>query len=455
MVTVAHLLHNSSGLRDMLEIMRQGGVDLGTPITTQNLLDGIYRQRTLNFAPGSRFMYSNTNFLLLGLIVERLAGETLGKFLERRIFRPLGMIHTRLTPSPFEPAPGLATGYLPADGGFRRAAHAFPVGGEGGLVSCVTDLALWDSNFTTGTVGGTVLGEALATQVAFTGGAMNLYARGLRIDTWRGLRTVSHGGLWPGFRTEFLRVPERDCAVIAITNTGAADPADLAHRVLDVLLEGQVMHPVPNLPPPNRLQPLVGRWIDPAAGLSMEISIERDGRLAVNAGGATVHPTLAPDGRLTVTHGTILLAIRTLDDGTLEIEHDAGHRAHWRRAAPDAMLPADLDGTYESAEMASRWVIAAGVAGVIGEAGVSGEAGVNSEAGVTGEAGATAEVEGPVRKGALWALEAVEGDLFRVLVPGILARAWFDVTLTRSAGRPNGLIVATNRLREVAYSRIS
>lgn len=208
-VTVAHLMHNSSGLRDMLEIMRQGGVDLGMPVTQGDLLEGIYRQRTLNFAPGSRFLYSNTNFLLLGLIVECLTGEPLGAYLERRIFRPLGMTRTRMTPHPREPVPGLATGYLPREGGFVRAAHAFPLGGEGGLVSCVQDLALWDRNFTTGIVGGTAMGEALATQAPFTGGAMNLYARGLRIDTWRGVRTVSHGGLWPGYRTEFLRVPER------------------------------------------------------------------------------------------------------------------------------------------------------------------------------------------------------------------------------------------------------
>ncbi|MDR3538678.1 MAG: serine hydrolase [Acetobacteraceae bacterium] len=432
-VTVAHLMHNNSGVRDMLEIMRQGGVDLGMPCTTEDLLAGICRQRTLNFAPGSRFLYSNSNFLLLGLIVERLTGEPLGRFLDRRVFAPLGMTRTRLTADPREPAPGLATGYLPAVGGFRRAAHGFPLGGEGGLVSCVEDLALWDRNFTAGLVGGPGLAEALETQVAFPTGVMNRYARGLRVDTWRGVRTVSHGGLWPGYRTEFLRAPARGCSVIAITNTGAADPAVLAHRVLDVLLDGAPdVHPVPALPPRATLTPLAGRWIERDAGMTLDIAVLADGSLAVTTGGATVLPLPAPDGRLAVTHGTILLAIRMRDDGTLEVEQDAGHVGVWHRVAPGATLPEGLAGVYESREMASRWTFD----------------GTPEEMRV--------HVDGPLARGSSWAVEPVEGDLVRLIVPGILARAWYDVRVVRDAsGRVTGLRVNTNRLRDVRYERVT
>jgi CubicO group peptidase (beta-lactamase class C family) len=423
-VTVAHLMHNSSGLRDMLEIMRQGGVDLGTPCSQDDLLAGIVRQHTLNFAPGSRFLYSNTNFLLLGLIVERLTGEPLGQFLQRRIFARLGMTRTRMTPHPLEPVAGLATGYLPHQSGFRRAAHAFPLGGEGGLVSCVEDLALWDRNYTTGLV---EVVKGLETQTEFSSGVTNLYARGLRIDHWRGLRTVSHGGLWPGYRTEFLRVPSRGCTVIAITNTGAADPAVFAHKVLESLLEGS-LPPVPAAPVCAALEPLTGRWIEPRSGTTLEIAVDDDGALAVTAGGATVHPEPAADGRLTVTHGTILIAIRRLEDGTLEIEQDAGHTAIWHRAVPGATLPEGLDGTYQSLEMASLWTIG----------------------------GSEVKVEGPLVRGASWTIEPIEGDLVRIIVPGILARAWFDVRITRGpGGAVTGLLVSSNRLRDVRYERLS
>ena len=94
-ITLAHLMHNTSGIRDMLEIMRLGGLDLSQPCEPQDLLDGVCRQRGLNFVPGSRYLYSNSNFMLLGRIVEHVSGLTFRDFLDRRIFAPLGMNTTR------------------------------------------------------------------------------------------------------------------------------------------------------------------------------------------------------------------------------------------------------------------------------------------------------------------------------------------------------------------------
>ena len=73
-------------------------------------MNRVRRQRRLNFAPGSRFLYSNSNFLLLGRIAEHLSGEPLPGFLERRIFAPLGMSDTRMVEDPYEAVPRLATG---------------------------------------------------------------------------------------------------------------------------------------------------------------------------------------------------------------------------------------------------------------------------------------------------------------------------------------------------------
>jgi len=235
LVTVAHLLHNSSGVRDMLGIMRQGGADLGQPVRPDELMAGILRQRTLNFEPGSRFLYSNSNFLLLGRIAERVSGEPLRAFLDRRVFVPAGMSRTHLVEQVGEVVSGLATGYFRRDGAWVRAPHAFPLHGEGGLVSCVEDLALWsrwlDAN--------PDLADALATQAPFSNGAVNLYARGQVVRDYRGVRTVGHGGLWPGYRTEFLRAPAEDITVIVIANRADADPNLLAHQVLDLLLDAR------------------------------------------------------------------------------------------------------------------------------------------------------------------------------------------------------------------------
>src|SRR5215475_5350865 len=147
-ITIDQMMRNSSGLPDFLELLRLGGHGLDKPARAADFLAAAARNRHLNFSPSSRFLYCNTNFLLLGLIIERLAKKKLGEVLAERIFRPLGMTSTMLAAEIDTVIPNLATGYLAdATAGFRRAAHAYPQGGEGGLTSTVEDLLIWSRHF--------------------------------------------------------------------------------------------------------------------------------------------------------------------------------------------------------------------------------------------------------------------------------------------------------------------
>jgi CubicO group peptidase (beta-lactamase class C family) len=429
-VTVSHLMHNTSGIRDMLEIMRHGGADLGTPIRLQDLVDGICRQRTLNFAPGSRFLYSNSNFLLLGLIVERLSGETLDSFLEKRIFAPLGMRDTRVTQNLQEAIPHLATGYF-SDGqeGWLRAPHAFPLHGEGGLVSSVQDLALWGHNFTTRRIGAGWL-EGLATQTPFTNGTVNRYARGLVVRPYRGLETISHGGLWPGYRTEFLRVPAQEITVIAISNSGASDPNLLAHRALDAVLDGRPgVHPVPALPGRKAMEELAGRYLDPETNSTLELAVSDCGEPTITTNGMTVTAEATEDGRLASPRGSSVFALRAAGPDAIEVEQDAGTIGLWRRVMPGSSLPEGLPGTYYSSEMATTWT-------------------------VTEDEGKTwVRASGPVATGPLWEIEPVQGNVVRVHVPGTLFRGWLDVRVLQEDKRVIGLEASGGRVKHTRYDR--
>jgi CubicO group peptidase (beta-lactamase class C family) len=428
-VTLDHLMRNCSGLRDVLELMRMGGADLSLPCRREDLLAAIRRSARLNFAPGTRFLYSNTNFLLLGLVVERVAGEPLGAFLERRIFAPLGMTRTCLTESTAEAVPGLATGYLAAGEGFLRAPHAFPLGGEGGLVSCVEDLALWERNFAAGIVGGAALGEALLRQAPFANGRMNKYARGLEVTQYRGLRTAGHGGLWPGYKTCFLRVPERALAVIAIANHGGLDIHHLAHQVLDAALEGALgVHPLPALPPRGTPEHLTGRWLDREAGATLELWVDA----ATGDPMARMHGVpfaLAPtgDGRLTARRGAFEFTLTPGEDA-IEIEADAGQIATFHRVATEgATLPAGLPGRYACAELGAAWTIGTDHA---------------------------LHVAGPLVRAGPCRLEPVEGEVFRAHLPGTLFPTWFDVRARRdAAGRVTALVVSGARARDLLFNR--
>lgn len=429
-VTVAHLMQNMSGIRDMLEIQRLGGADLGTPVDAAALLAGIRRQRTLNFAPGTRYLYSNSAFFLLGLIVERLTGRPFAAFLDEEIFAPLGMTSTLHTPDLAVPVPGLASGYLPRDGAFIRAPHAFALGGEGGLVSCVGDLALWARNAVLRRVPGSGVLDALEKLVPFANGRSGMYARGLMVAPYRGVPTFSHGGLWPGYRTEFLRAPTLDAAVIAISNNGAIDPNLIAHRVLDLLLDRAGAVPAPKLPPAAELAPLAGRYLDPETGATVDVAVPEQGAptLAVNGLVATAEAT--EDGRLVIPRSSTVFGLRPHGANAVEVTLDAGVTAIWQRAPREPALPADLTGAWESAEMAARWEFEREGAAM------------------------RVRVTGPVVRGAVWEVEPVAENDVRIHVPSTLMRGWLDVRLERDAGGAiAALVVNGGRAKQVRYTR--
>lgn len=429
-VTVAHLMQNTSGIRDMLEIQRQGGADLGTSVSAEDLLDGICRQATLNFAPGTRYLYSNSAFFLLGLIVERLTGRKLEAVLEEEIFVPLGMTSTRHTPDLSVPIPNLATGYLAKNGGFVRASHGFALGGEGGLVSCVGDLALWARTavLRRHPAGGVL--DALEKMVPFTNGRPSLYARGLLKAPYRGVLTFSHGGLWPGYRTEYLRAPSLDAAVIAISNNGAADPNLIAHRVLDVLLDRTGAVKLPKLPPAAELAPVAGRYLDPETGATVDVSVSEEGVPTLKVNGLPSTAEATEDGRLAIPRSSTVFSVRAKGPDAVEVTLDAGTVSVWNRVPPGAVLPADLPGTYASEEMASRWVIER-----------------------AGE-GMRVRVTGPVVRGARWEIEPIAESDVRVHVPGTLMRGWLDARVERDAGGAiAALVVNGGRAKRVRYAR--
>ncbi len=429
-------MHNSSGIRDMFELMRLGGLDLNQPCRIEDFLAAIGRQRGLNFAPGERFLYSNSNFLLLGLVVERVSGLSLADFLEQRIFRPLGMNRTRLVSSTDTVVSGLANAYLAraeAPGGFVRAQHGYAMAGEGGLVSTVSDLALWARNAATGEVGGRDLLAALEAQMPFTNGAMNAYARGLEVQRWRGVRTVSHGGLWPGFRTLFLRAPERRLAVICTANLDTADVHALGHEIIDaVLADESGVEPSPTMLPSALLKTARGRYLDRAGTTTLEIALTADGQPTATMYGATFGLIPTADGRLSAHRSAFPLTLALSPDGdAIAAEFDAGVTADFRRVTSDASPPADLAGTYVNDEVAARWTITP-----------------------DGDAMALA-IDGPLAKAGPWRIEGIAGDVVRIHTKANWIRSAFDARVLRDPrGAVTGLSVSGGRVKNMVMRRI-
>ncbi|HEX8336250.1 MAG TPA: serine hydrolase domain-containing protein, partial [Pyrinomonadaceae bacterium] len=240
-VTLRHLLHHTSGLRDFLEMLEMAGHRTGDIMTERDVLDMVSRQRTLNHRPGEEFVYTNTGYLLLAVVVKRVSGLPLREFAEANIFKPLGMNDTRFNDDHRAVIAKLADGYLPDKGGFVKWMPADDHAGSSNLFTTVGDLARWDQNFYEQKVGGAaVLAQMLTpgalgdgTKLEYGGGQ---YAGGLIVGSHRGLKTVTHAGSTLGYQGTLLRFPEQRFSVALLCNVRGNNPEGLARRVAEVYL---------------------------------------------------------------------------------------------------------------------------------------------------------------------------------------------------------------------------
>jgi CubicO group peptidase (beta-lactamase class C family) len=238
-ITLHHLLNHTSGLRDYLTLLAVAGWPSDGTLDERQFLDLVSRQRALNFPPGEQFLYSNTGYALLSIVVKRASGQSLRDFAAARIFGPLGMAHSEFRDDHTATVPDRALGYQLVGTSYQLSESRVDVVGDGGMYSTVTDLAKWDANFETGAVGGKE-GVALLQRPTRLNGSDSIpYALGLTLSTYRGLRTLSHSGAYGGYRSTLLRFPAQHTSVITLCNTASAPPT-LAQQVATVFLESQM-----------------------------------------------------------------------------------------------------------------------------------------------------------------------------------------------------------------------
>jgi CubicO group peptidase (beta-lactamase class C family) len=238
-VTLRQMLHHTSGFRDIFGLLEISGRNALDVHPTPELIDLVARQKALNYNPGAEFLYSNTNYFLLAEVVKRATKKPLSVFAAENIFQPLGMTHTRFYDDHTAVVPGRIPAYAPGKNGSFLVDWStnFDKVGDGGLMSSVDDLLLWDRNFYENRLGkGTLLKEMLTPGV-LNGGKQISYALGLEIETYRGLPIVEHGGALFGYRTEVLRFPEQRFTVLCLCNLSITDPSGLSRKVADVYLE--------------------------------------------------------------------------------------------------------------------------------------------------------------------------------------------------------------------------
>lgn len=357
-VTIQHLLTHTGGLREQWPLLSMAGRPPTEAVhTIDEILDLTSRQRRANFAPGEHYLYNNTAFTLLGVIVSRVSGQSLQAFSDARLFKPLGMSATRWRDDHRQVVPGRTTAYRRTrEGRFETLMSFTNVTGNGGLLTTVGDLLTWNANLDDPRVGGRALVEWLEARGRLNDGFENEYARGLTVTSYKGLREVSHGGSTAGYQTFLARFPEARVSVAVLCNTTGTNPDAMAHAVADVALAGRLRDDTARAATTvaeGVLRARAGLYRDSASGALLEIVLGADGLHLQRDNG----PRLLPlDGTRFTTPGRAEYAFEPSAGGAARLVETPGHThpTTWvkvDRAAPSADALAEYLGRYTSAEL--------------------------------------------------------------------------------------------------------
>ncbi|MBN1225031.1 MAG: serine hydrolase [Candidatus Aminicenantes bacterium] len=234
-ITVRHLVHHTSGLRDYLVLEYLTGKTDDDFYTPEDTVAMIARQKELNFKPGDEHLYCNSGYLLMGVIVSRVSGKSLNTFAQEHIFKPLGMKNTHFHDDYTMIVKKRADGHAKSEDGFKINNTTLNHVGDGGVFTTVEDLYLWDQAFTNYKLGKDLMDLLHQTGVLNDGKKLE-YAFGLNVSEYKGLKFVAHGGAFVGFRADMIRFPEQKFSVICLANLGIIYPSKLCRQVADIYL---------------------------------------------------------------------------------------------------------------------------------------------------------------------------------------------------------------------------
>jgi CubicO group peptidase (beta-lactamase class C family) len=260
---VRHLVYHTSGLRNLYALLRLRGVRLTDAITQDDALDMLRAQRELNFEPGTEFLYSNSGYVLLATIVERVSGRPFPQFMQEEVFAPLGMTSAFVIDDYQRIVPRRVESYWRTSGGELRKVWApMTAYGGRGVFSSAEDLARWLDNLERPRVGGEPVVRLLHQVGALDHGDPLGYGFGLDVAEYRGLRLIGHAGDGLGFRTYVGRVPEHGLGVVVLRNgPGSPDPFQVALRVIELFLDEQLDAEPAHSMDPELLRRLEGDYV--------------------------------------------------------------------------------------------------------------------------------------------------------------------------------------------------
>ena len=249
-ITVRNLLTHTSGIHDYeTESLKKKGaafINLRNDYTEDELFKK-FSGLPLDFPPGSKWSYSNSGYVLLGILIHKVTGQFYGDVLQERIFRPLGMSYTRII-SEADIIPNRAAGYRLVNGGIKNQEWVSPMlntTADGALYTNIVDMARWDAALYTEALLKKGSLDQMWTAVCLNDGKTADYGFGWDVTSVNGHRLIEHGGAWQGFTAQISRYVDDKFTVIVLTNLDSehSQPDKVAHNVAAIY--NPALAPVP------------------------------------------------------------------------------------------------------------------------------------------------------------------------------------------------------------------
>ena len=289
-ITINHLVHHTSGLRDQWSLLTMAGWRMDDVITLKQIMRLVSRQRDLNFKPGDEMLYCNTGFTLMAEIVARVTHEPFSQWCKKNIFDPLKMEHTLFYDDHERVVENRSYSYHRGSNGFQKSVLNYANAGATSLFTTVEDLSLWAINFEKMTVGNQNVMQIMTQRFVLNNGDTTDYGFGQVTEKYKGLRAWSHSGGDAGFRSFFLRFPDQHLSISVFSNFASFNPVDMSYQLADLYLEKEFLpeekkaEPPPSTPAPQpefdpksvRLDEFAGKYYSPELETTYSLEVVND-----------------------------------------------------------------------------------------------------------------------------------------------------------------------------------
>jgi len=234
-ITLYQLVHHTSGIRDWPTLFALKGWQPEEPLTLDDIYEILKKQESLNFTPGTEFLYSNSNYNLLAKIVETVTDTTFESWIHDNIFAPIGMDNTYFVRNKNSEETVIAYSYVYNGKDYLSFSNNLSAFGSSSLMSSTADMLKWLTNFNSKILGGDDAFNKITPKGNLNNSKTIDYGYGLYITEIKGKKAYYHDGAWGGYRSGIVYFPEESVGVVILSNNGTLNPKKILIDIADIL----------------------------------------------------------------------------------------------------------------------------------------------------------------------------------------------------------------------------